>query len=319
MFLLAVVATGSLAAAHAQAPKISMPPIPAFAGETLEFQIEASNSPDSYDATPVAANPSIQVSVNATGLVTIVLGADVQPQDFDIDISATNEDGTDTQKLTVQIQAADNTGGPVDNTDVSAGSPRVFQGKLSVKPPKLKAQSSEIVSDVGLTGVLITQGELIENADKGTSSQAIVKKRISNKDILELMKSDLEGQAIDGYTLKLVGSTDGGISGQELVAAKKSGDPIPVPEAVFSLAMSEGVMGFKEKTNTDGDTVNLVREQYVPVSAEWRNETGGSERISLSGVGKMVTKLKAYKFEGEAFSYEASGLNVNLSGQGGTP
>jgi hypothetical protein len=319
MFLFATVAAWSLASAHAQAPKISVPPIPAIAGETLEFQIEASNSPDSYNATPVAANPSIQVSVNATGLVTIVLGADVQPQDFDIDISAANEDGMDTQKLTLQIQAIVETGGPVDNTDVSNGSPRVFQGKLSVKPPTLRVQTSEIASAVNLNGVIITQGELIENPDKGTFSQPIVTKRISNKDVLELMKAELENGSIAGYSLQMVGPADGGISGQELVAAKKNSDPIPVPEAIFSLVMSEGVTGFKEKTNADGDTVKLMREQYVPVSAEWRNEAGGSERISLSGIGKMVTKLKAYKIEGEPSSYEASGLNANLSGQGGTP
>jgi len=325
IFVFAMVAAWSLASAHAQAPKISMPPIPAIAGETLEFQIEASNSPDSYNATPVAANPSIQVSVNASGLVTIVLGADVQPQDFDIDISAANEDGTETQKLTLQIQAVDgkggtvNTGGPVESASTTAGSPRVFQGKLSVKPPMLNAQTPEIISAVDLAGVLLTQGELVEDPEKGTSAQRIVTKRISNKDVLELMKDALENESIAGYSIKLLGSTDGGISGQELVAAKKSGDPIPVPEAVFSLAMSEGVAGFQEKTNAEGDTVQLMREQYVPVSAEWRNEASGSERISLSGIGKMITKLKAYKFEGEPFSYEASGLNVNLSGQGGTP
>jgi hypothetical protein len=311
MFVLAAVAAWSLAAAHAQAPKISMLPIPAIAGETLQFQIEASNSPDSYDATPVAPNASVQVSVGATGLVTIVLGADLQPQEFDVNISATNEDGTDTQKLTIQIQAADdkggtdNTGGPVENTSTSAGLPRVFQGKLSVKPPRSKA--GVMISAVNLTGVLITQGELVEDEQKGTTSQLLVTNRISNKAVLQLMIDQLEDNKTDGYSLSVV-STDGG---EELVASKKTGEPIPVPTSVFAYQAGDGLAGYKQKAS--GSTVRTTSELYVPISAEWRNDAAGTNQISLTGIAKTAFR-STYNMETEEGSSQVSGLNVNLSG-----
>lgn len=333
MALLFAAAIGGTSSVQAQAPEITSADfIQASPGDAVTYDIEASNSPDSYGATAKAPNAGVNIMPpNPSGAVTITVAPNVGvPLDFVIVVSATNADGTDTQEVVLEIREDGNpsgpgdtggsgdTDGPVDSTGLVPGSPRIFQGKLAVKTPKLKAALSEVSSDVVFSGVIKGQGELQENAEKGTSAQAIVTKRVSNKTILELMKVDGAIDAIPGYNLKLAGQADGAIADLELVAAKKDGTSAPVPATIFSFQTSEGIEGYKEKANTDGDVVQLMREQYLPVTAEWKNKPGSSERISLTGIGKVVAKLKFYKVPGESepSSYEASALNVNLSGYG---
>lgn len=108
-----IVVNGTVSSASELAPSITSPLVASgTAFEAFSYQIEASNSPTSYDATGLPDGLTVDT---ATGLIS---GTPTVPGEYTINISATNADGTGGAALVLSI--AQNSGAPVITSALTA-------------------------------------------------------------------------------------------------------------------------------------------------------------------------------------------------------
>lgn len=181
---------------------------------------------------------------------------------------------------------------------------QTFTGRVSLSKPKL--ENGQRVSNLGFSGTIQAQGT--EGVDfnpsnftvedvKGSLAKA---QRVSNKSILEKV---VPGGSIKGWSLRwnayAVGATP-------LVEAfnKKSGDAIPVPDALFSLDASwpadfdgifKGTASFTVSSTASGTVVFVNKGRFTGFNTFLGNlKLGEPDAIIFSGAGTFRDDTKGF-------------------------